>query len=102
MRFHVRIGVLPHEQEFAQPLEIDLTVRCTAAHVVDYRDLYSLVTLTLATDERAYLEPLAESIASKVLETTGVTSCRVAVRKPNVALGGPVAHAQVAVERSNA
>ncbi|MDB4891118.1 MAG: hypothetical protein JWL61_2973, partial [Gemmatimonadetes bacterium] len=45
-----------------------------------------------------YLEPFAESLASRVLMLKGVTWCRVAVRKPQVALGGPLAFAQVAVE----
>ena len=102
MRFHVCVGILPHEREIAQPLEIDLVVRhdAMAAGVVDYRELYDATRETVEADELTYLEPFAESLARRVLGFTGVTWCRVAVRKPHVALGGPLAYAQVAVERT--
>jgi dihydroneopterin aldolase len=47
-----------------------------------------------------YLEEIAGSIAAGVIAFEGVASVRVAVRKPHVALGGPLAHAEVVVERS--
>ncbi len=102
MRFHVCVGILPHEREIAQPLEVDLVVRHDAKRegVVDYRELYHLTQSTLASDPLTYLEPLAESLAAGVLALNGVTWCRVALRKPQVALGGPLAFAQVAVERT--
>jgi dihydroneopterin aldolase len=102
MRFHVCVGVLPHERELAQPLEIDLVVRHAADRngVLDYRDLYAAARETVENDALTYLEPLAEAIAARALALDGVTWCRVAVRKPNVALGGPLAYAQVAVERA--
>jgi dihydroneopterin aldolase len=104
MQFHVRVGVLPHEREIPQPLEIDLAVRHDAARtaVLDYRDLYAAANETVQSDPLTYLEPLAERIAARALAIDGVTWCRVAVRKPHVALGGPLAFAQVAVERTNA
>ena len=67
MRFHVRVGVLPHERELAQPLE--------------------------------FLETIGGDIASRCLALPEVASVRVAVRKPHVALGGPLAHAEVVVEQ---
>ncbi len=102
MRFHVCVGVLPHEREIAQPLEVDLVVRhATTAHaVLDYRDLYEATRATIASDPLTYLEPLAEALAQRALSLDGVRWCRVALRKPQVALGGPLAYAQVAVERT--
>ncbi|HEX9484452.1 MAG TPA: dihydroneopterin aldolase [Gemmatimonadaceae bacterium] len=103
MRFHVRVGVLPHERELPQPLEIDLVVRHASREpVVDYRSLYSAVSETLEADERTYLEPLAEALARRALDIEGVCWCRIVIRKPNVALAGPLAYAHVAVERSRA
>ena len=101
MRFHVCVGILPHEREIAQPLEVDLIVRrdATAEGVVDYRELYDAVRETVASDPLTYLEAFAEALASRALAFEGVSWCRVAVRKPQVALGGPLAFAQVAVER---
>ena len=101
MRFHACVGILPHEREIAQPLEVDIVVRhdAMAVGVVDYRELYESARATVASDPLTYLEPFAEVVASRVLALEGVTWCRVAVRKPHVALGGPLAFAQVAVER---
>jgi dihydroneopterin aldolase len=103
MRFHVCVGVLAHEREIAQPLEIDLVVRHAADRdgVLDYRDLYAAASEAVRSDALTYLEPLAEAIAARALALAGVTWCRVAVRKPHVALGGPLAYAQVAVERAH-
>ena len=103
MRFHVCVGILPHERELAQPLEVDLVVRhdAKAEGVVDYRELYEATRETIAGDPLTYLEPLAEALAERALAFPGVTWCRVALRKPQVALGGPLAFAQVAVERTN-
>jgi len=103
MRFHVCVGILPREREIAQALEVDLVVRhdAMAQGVVDYRDLYEATRETIAGDPLMYLEPLAEALAARALAFPGVTWCRVAVRKPQVTLGGPLAFAQVAVERTN-
>jgi FolB domain-containing protein len=102
MRFHVRVGILPHEHEHAQPLEIDLTVRHRASRssVLDYRGLYDAVRLRVENGPLRYLEALAEEIASDVLTMDDVVWCRLVIKKPHVALGGPLAYALVAVERS--
>jgi dihydroneopterin aldolase len=102
MRFHVCVGILPHEREIAQPLEVDLVVRHAAMtqRVIDYRELYEATRAAIDSGPLMYLEPLAEAIAARALAFEGVSWCRVAVRKPHVALGVPLDHAQVAVERS--
>jgi dihydroneopterin aldolase len=100
MRFHARVGILPHERELAQPLEIDLTVRRAAGvrAVLDYRSLYAIVRDVMAAEPLDYLEVVGGAIATGVLALGGVASVRVAVRKPHVALGGPLAYAEVVVE----
>ena len=100
MRFHARIGVLPHEREHAQPVEVDLTVRLRPgtsgdSAVVDYRELYALASGALGEGHVDYLEELAETIAIGALARPRVASARVAVRKPHVALPGPLAYAEV-------
>jgi dihydroneopterin aldolase len=102
MRFHARVGVLPHEREIAQPLDVDLVVRHTAREkgVLDYRELYEATRATIDADPLAYLEPLAEAIAERALAFDSVNWCRVALRKPHVAVGGPLDFAQVVVERT--
>jgi dihydroneopterin aldolase len=104
MRFHVRVGNLPHERVHAQPLEIDLSVTRSpqAAGVLDYRALYALAAERSAREPLEYLEDVATQIADGALALDGVTHVRVAVRKPHVMLDGPLAYAEIVVERSHA
>lgn len=102
MRFHVRVGILPHEREHAQPLEIDLSVtrRDGQPGVLDYRQLYALAADEVARQALDYLEDVASSIADRALAIDHVIRARVAVRKPNVLVGGPLAYAEVVAERA--
>lgn len=101
MRFHVRVGILPHERELAQPLEIDLTVRRAAgsAALLDYRALHALVREVVEATPHEYLETIGTAIAARAIAVGGVASARVAVRKPHVALDGPLAYAEIVVEQ---
>lgn len=103
MRFHVCVGVLAHERELPQPLEIDLVVRYDAAQaaVLDYRVLYATIRDGVQSDELTYLEALAERLAARVLAVDGVRWTRVAIRKPHAPVGGPLDHVQVSVERNH-
>jgi dihydroneopterin aldolase len=102
MRFHVRVGILPHEREHAQPLEIDLSVtrRDGQPGVLDYRQLHALAADEIAREPLDYLEDVASSIADRALSLDHVIRARVAVRKPNVLVGGPLAYAEVVAERA--
>jgi len=106
MRFHARIGVLPHEAEIAQSIEVDasLWVRrseapLTARDIVDYRRVYDLVAEVVTHGHISFLEEVGERIADRALQLPLVERVRIAVRKPNVALPGPLAYAEVALER---
>jgi dihydroneopterin aldolase len=100
MRFHALIGILEHERTVPQPLEVDLTVRCDAgAAIVDYRRLYEVVEQIVSGGPTDYLETIAERVARTVLEDERVHHARVAVRKPHVALPGPLAYAEVVVRQ---
>lgn len=101
MRFHPRVGVLPHEREIPQPLELDLTVHLApgSSAVLDYRTLYAIVTEVVSAEPLDYLEEIGGEIAARCLALNAVRAVRVAVRKPHVALGGPLDHAEVVVER---
>ena len=101
MRFHVRVGILPHERDLAQPLEIDLSVtrHPDAKGVLDYRTLYALAAEHTSHEPLDYLENVASAIADGALDMDGVTHARVAIRKPHVMLGGPLAYAEIVVER---
>ena len=66
---------------------------------VDYRDAVAIVRDV--SDGRAFqlLEALAAALADELLERLEVARVRVRVRKPDVELAAPVAHAGVSVER---
>jgi dihydroneopterin aldolase len=101
MRFHALVGILPHEREFPQPIEIDVMVRVGDGEgIVDYRRMYDATASVLAAGPIDFLEEVAERVANQLFEDHGrITSVHVAVRKPQVALGGPLAYAEVAVDR---
>ena len=100
MSFHTLIGVLPHEREHPQPIEIDLTawVRKTE-QIVDYRRLYAGVREAVDGKSLLYLEDLAESIVAKSFGEAAVERVRVVIRKPHAALGGPLHYAAVSIVR---
>lgn len=103
MRFHSRVGVLPHEEQLPQPVEVDLSVTVgddvRPPHVVDYVALYGAVAEVMSTRHIAYLEEAAERVAAAALRVAGVVSATVSVRKPHVPLPGPVGYAEVSITR---
>jgi len=100
MRFHALVGILPHERELAQPIEIDVTARVGEGEgVVDYRRMYDATASVFAAGPVDYLEEIAERVAGRLFaDHRRIASVHVAVRKPQVALGGPLAYAEVAVD----
>jgi 7,8-dihydroneopterin aldolase/epimerase/oxygenase len=102
MRFHALVGILPHERTVAQPIEIDVRVRVADGEtVIDYRALYDAAAEVIASGPLDFLEQIADRVASGALaHSPRVRSARVAVRKPHVALPGPLAYAEVVVERA--
>lgn len=109
MRFHARIGVLPHEAEIAQSIEVDASLwvrrsgaQVTTKDIVDYRLVYDLVAEVVTHGHISFLEEVAERIADRALQLPVVERVRIAVRKPNVALPGPLAYAEVSLERERA
>ena len=85
------VGVLPHEHDRAQPIEIDLDVVCDLAaagvsddlvDTVDYGALCDLVEAVVDTGHVELLETLAERMAASVLAADGrIAEVIVAVRK---------------------
>lgn len=103
LRFHTRVGILAHEREYPQLLVVDVSVWRTPAvpgeDVLDYRRLHALVAAHVAAGVE-YLETAAHAIARDALAEPGVRRARVTLRKPQVALPGPLDAAEVAVEHS--
>jgi len=109
MRFHTRVGVLPHEEKVPQPLHVDLSVRTplrrpgrsdSLKDALDYRRLYAVVAETVGDSHHRLIEGLCERIASRVLALPRVEAVRVAARKPHAAVDGPLEYVEVALERT--
>jgi dihydroneopterin aldolase len=66
---------------------------------LDYRELYVAMADSVAHSPIGYLEELVDRAAHAALGLTSVDRVRVAARKPHVALPGPLAYAEVAIER---
>lgn len=108
MRFHVLVGILPHEQVHPQPIEVDVTVwRAPRADddtasdgedVIDYRDVYDVVAARVTGAPLRFLEDVARTLVGDLLARPYVRRARVAVRKPHVPLPGPLAYAEVVVD----
>src|SRR5260221_9196683 len=108
MRFHTLVGLLPHEQKFPQPLELDVTAFLDLSRVgasdsprmlLDYRTLYQVVSDTVGTSHHKLLEALCERVASAALALDGVARVRVAARKPHAPVPGPLESVEVVIER---
>jgi dihydroneopterin aldolase len=101
MRFHALVGILPHERTTPQPIDVDLRVDVADGEgIVDYSALYAVVAAVFSSNHIDYLEEIGEQIARGALKHSArIRSARVAVRKPNVSLGGPLAFAEVVVVR---
>jgi dihydroneopterin aldolase len=106
MQFSARVGILEGEIANAQPIEVDLSLTVARAlgeidqtSILDYRHAYSLVAEILMAGHIDYLEEVAERIAEAALALPLVKKVNVAVRKPRVALPGPLSYAEVAIER---
>ena len=108
MRFHTCVGLLPHERHVPQPLELDLTVWLSLRQVgrsdspsslLDYRDLYRIVSDTVGTSPHRLLEALCERIVTHILELGPVTRVQIAARKPHAPIDGPVDYVEVTLDR---
>ena len=108
MRFHTLVGLLPHEEKFPQPLELDVTAYLSLRRVgetdsarmlLDYRYLYRVVADTVGTSPHRLLEALCEQTAAAVLALDGVERVQVAARKPHAPIPGPMDYVEVVVDR---
>lgn len=109
LKFHTRIGQLPEERTFSQPLEVDvvcyLDLKRAASEdrleeTLDYRDLHALVRETVETQGHTILEALAQDVAERALALDQVQRAIVRCRKPHARLPGLLNHVEVEVDRA--
>lgn len=108
MAFYGYHGALAEENTLGQRFLVDLTLTLDIAaaaqsdnlhDTVDYVHIYSLCRKIVEQDRVKLIETLANDILNQVLATCPrVTEAAIVVRKPSVALGGPLDY--VAIETS--
>jgi dihydroneopterin aldolase len=109
LRLLGRHGVLPEEQQRAQPFEVDITIDADVAAAartdelgatVDYGAVISSVAEIVEAKSFALLEALAAAIADDVLARPGVDAVTVEVRKLRPPVAANVASVGVRLRRS--
>ena len=108
MAFYGYHGALAEEATLGQRFLVDLTLTLDISDAartdkldstVDYVGVYTLCRKIVEQDRVKLIETLANHILSQVLSTCPrVTEAAITVRKPSVALGGPLDY--VAIEAS--
>ncbi len=104
------IGVLPHERDARQPLQVDLSIDVDLSragesddlnHTVDYGAVCDQVVALIETSEFLLLERLAEAIAQLVLTFANVEGVEVRVTKLRPPIAAIVDTTAVVVTRFN-
>lgn len=109
MAFQGRHGVNDWEKVEPQRFEVDVELVFNVqpagldddlAKTVDYRAVYETTRTIVESTTFDLIEALAEAIAHQLLlEQALVEEIVIRVRKPQVRLGGPLAHAGVEIHR---
>lgn len=103
-----RHGVLPEEQERAQPFEVDLDLEIDAsgavasddvADAVDYGTVLGVVTQILLTERFRLLESLAARVVEAIMVDDRVHAVAVTIRKLRPPVAVDLASAGVRLER---
>jgi dihydroneopterin aldolase len=109
MTFLARHGVEPREKLEPQRFEVDVELQADLqpagleddlTRTVDYAGVYVTVRQIVESTTYNLIEALAEAIAHELLrEHERLSEVLVRIRKPEVRLGGPLAHASVEIRR---
>ena len=109
MVFQARHGVFDHEKVTAQRFEVDVELfidlqpaglEDDLARTLDYGRVYETVRTIVESTTFNLIEALAEAIAHELLaDFPALEEIVLRVRKPEVQLGGPLAHAGVEIRR---
>ena len=91
------IGVLPEEQERAQPFEVDITVESDLSisgltdslhDTVNYAEITEAIVSVITSEKHSLLERVAERIAEETLKIEIIDAVNITVKK----LRPPVPH----------
>ena len=91
LRFDANLGVLEHEKEAPQPIEVDAELNLGTQplmprdddihHVLDYRRVRSIIIEECTAQHVNLLESLIGKVAARLMELPGVLGVRVRIAK---------------------
>ena len=111
MRFDGKHGVLEFEQTTAQPFEVDAELYLDLGPAgrsddieltIDYREVFRICREVVEGPSFRLIEAVAETIAGRILtelRAAAISEVVIRVRKPRVALPGPIDAAMVEIRR---
>lgn len=91
LRFNANLGILPHEINQAQPIEVDVELNQgrqpllpqddDITHVLDYRKVRQIVIDTCTEEHINLLESMLGKLTQRLLQLPGVVGVRVRIAK---------------------
>lgn len=91
LRFNANLGVLDHEKDAPQPIEVDAELHLGTQpllphdddlfHVLDYRRVRSIIIEECTAEHVNLLETLIGKVAKRLLDLPGVLGVRVRIAK---------------------
>lgn len=91
LRFDANLGILPHEINQAQPIEVDVELNQgrqpllpqddDITHVLDYRKVRQIVIDTCTEEHINLLESMLGKLTQRLLQLPGVVGVRVRIAK---------------------
>lgn len=91
LRFRASLGILPHERDHPQPIEVDVQLNQgrqpllpqddDITHVLDYRKVRQIVIDTCTAEHVNLLESMLGKLTQRLLQLPGVVGVRVRIAK---------------------
>ena len=91
LRFNASLGILEHEQDKPQPIQVDAELRLGTqallprddeiAHVLDYRKVRRIIIDECSSEHVNLLESLIGKLALRLMQLPGVLGVRVKIAK---------------------
>jgi 7,8-dihydroneopterin aldolase/epimerase/oxygenase len=111
MTFYAHHGYYEAERELGQKFEVDIELHCDLSsatesddlkQTVDYQAIYKIAKDTFENYKFKLIETVAQKIASRILQLSGISDVRIRVRKPNVPLNGLLDYVEIEIFREKA
>lgn len=109
--FYAHHGYYEAERELGQKFEVDIELHCDLSlatesddlkQTVDYQAIYKIAKDTFENYKFKLIETVAQKIASRILQLSGISDVRIRVRKPNVPLNGLLDYVEIEIFREKA